>query len=382
MFSRFKLRHAVGVVLIALLMTYQNCSQAPDSVSTSKSSYVSGLPFAYASKIDTIAYMSCSEIKQPVEPRAYFSYRLGAYNNTTGGVTLTDEFRSSTQYYSTTQRAQALASSDLNTGARLNLSVRSRSNMQSILSTGKLRAGFEIDSFLPPLDSPDISGPLSGVAAGRMMNYFPGAADKRLVEASLRFFEFENVSRDTRSNLEGSGLPAYLVAGYSASADELDTNLRSPTTNVAQAYGTAFGLSFGLPAGYSSTERRVLGAGAGVTEIDLTTGSQVSASWDCSASYQFMVVRPEDKVAGLAACDAGPDIATAAQQPALNAIRRVLRVEDWYVDMNRACVMPKRTGDYCYGQLQAGQAVNYARGACTTSTTTLCPHFVSVCIRH
>lgn len=385
MSRRLKLRHAIGALLIGVLMTYQNCSQAPESTSDSTSSYVSGLPFAYSSKVDTIAYMSCSEIKNTVEPRAYFSYRLGAYNNSTGGITLTDGFRQDTRFYSTTERGQALNASSLNGNTRLNLSIRSRSNLQSILAQGTMRVGNEIDSFLPPLDSAEVAGPLAGVAVGRMMNYFPGSGTKRLVEASVRYYQFENVSKDTRNNLEGSGTPAYLVVGYSGSTDELDTVLRKPpgSTNPAVAYGTGYALTFGLPSEWSSTERRVLGTSAGVTEIDLTTNQQVStASWECSAGYQFMVVRPEDKAAGRVVCDAGPDLATAPQQPGLNAVRRVLRVEDWFVDMNHKCIMPKRTGDYCYGALQTGQAVNYTKGVCVNGGATLCPHFVSVCIRH
>jgi hypothetical protein len=124
-----------------------------------------------------------------------------------------------------------------------------------------------------------------------------------------------------------------------------------------------------------------------VQELDLTTGQLRTAPWDCSASYQFLIVRPEDKVAGLVTCNATVDSATAAQQPALAAIRRVLRVEDWFVVMNNHCVMPKRTGDLCYGTLQAGQKVVYnalptGNTSCTESPTTKCPHFVSVCIRH
>src|SRR5690606_13850467 len=104
-------------------------------------------------------------------------------------------------------------------------------------------------------------------------------------------------------------------------------------------------------------------------------------SWDCSANYQFMVVRPEDKAAGRVNCDPIVDkYNNATEQAALNAIRRVLRVEDWFVDVARKCIMPKRTGDYCYGAVQ-GRTVQYGLASCLNSATTMCPHFVSVCIK-
>jgi hypothetical protein len=388
MFARLKLRQALALVVLGGLLTFQNCSDAPSNNDQTQSSYNESLPFAYSAKVDTVAYMSCSEIKTSVENRAYFSYRVGAYNNSTGGLTLTDPFRTATQYYQTADRANAFAQSDLNSNTRLNLSVRLRSNSQSVWSTGSTRAGFEIDSFLPQLDSPDVAGPLAGVANGRMMNYFPGSGAQRLMEASLRFFEFENVSVETRNNLEGSGSPAYLAVAYSNTADELDTSVRVPGVNpvnstqpvtAAMAYGTGYAFTFALPAGTTAGERRVISS---LQEVDLSTSRNVAAAWDCSSSYQFMILRPEDVAAGLVTCATGPDLATSSQTAALNAVRRVLRVEDWYVDMNRHCVVPKNTGDYCYGSLQSGQSIQYTSVACTNSGATLCPHWVSVCIRH
>ncbi|NJL24730.1 MAG: hypothetical protein HC902_05885 [Calothrix sp. SM1_5_4] len=80
-------------------------------------------------------------------------------------------------------------------------------------------------------------------------------------------------------------------------------------------------------------------------------------------------------------CNATVDrYSNTTQQQALSVIRRVLRVEDWFVDMDNRCIMPKRTGDYCYGDLN-GRTIQYGVASCLNSTTTVCPHFVSVCIR-
>lgn len=389
-------------------MTYTNCAQAPDeTTSTEQSSFADGLSFAYVEKADTIAYMSCSEVKESVNQRAYFTFRVGAYQSCqpvpgfvsssctpTGGLTMSDAFRKSTAYYSTQDRAR-LFTGAVNGDTRLNLSVRLRGNLQSMYrESSSSVSGANIDSFLPPLSGAEIAGPLAGVKTGYLMNYFPGATDKRLMEASLRFYKFENIMKTTRTNLAGGGDPAYLVMGYSESSDELEEKLRVPATvngapfanlsTTAQAryaYGTGFALSFALPNGYSGGEQRVLSSTVTPQEIDLATNQPRASSWDCSTGYQFVIVRPEDLSA--VSCRRGPDqYRDANQQKALAYIRRVLRVEDWYVDMDNHCVVPKRTGDYCYGDpAKQGRTIQYTTAACTNAGSTLCPHFVSVCVR-
>lgn len=383
MLSSLKSRQAYILAGICILLTtFQNCAERPEADSDSKSSYQSGLPFAYRERVDTIAYMSCSEIKDPVERRAYFSYRVGSYNNMTGGLAMTPEFIKATEFYSTQDRARAIASSDVNANAALSLSVRPRNNMQSIWVPGNsMIFGTHIDWFLPPLDGSAVAGPLAG-SNGNMLNYFPGSHEKRLMEASLRFYEYENISEETRYGLEGSATPFYLVVGYSNSTDELDPRLRSPSTLPQRAYGTGYGLTFSLPNGFTSGERRVLSPNGAVQEINLATGTQQASNWDCSTNYQFMVIRPEDKAANRVVCNATVDrYANATQQAALNALRRVLRVEDWFIDVDNHCIMPKRTVDYCYGRANIGKTVQYGMANCSDSGTTLCPHFVSVCIR-
>ncbi|NJL24732.1 MAG: hypothetical protein HC902_05895 [Calothrix sp. SM1_5_4] len=198
MSSRLKLRHALAVAGVGIVLSFQNCAQPPeDSGLYSASSYQSKLPLAYDAKVDTISYMSCSGITADVEKRAYFSFRTGAYNPLTGGISITDEFRAATKYYSPTERAKVLSVSDKNANTRLNLSVRLRSNLQSIWAQNELRLGEEIESFLPPLSSSEIAGPLGAVSQGSYINYFPGAQNQRLMEASLRFYQFENVAADT-----------------------------------------------------------------------------------------------------------------------------------------------------------------------------------------
>ncbi|MDC0980375.1 hypothetical protein OAQ84_01430 [Bdellovibrionales bacterium] len=59
------------------------------------------------------------------------------------------------------------------------------------------------------------------------------------------------------------------------------------------------------------------------------------------------------------------------------AIRKVLRQEDWYVDVANRCAIPINE-NYCYGDDPKKEVV-YS-GSCD-STKGNCPHFVSVCTR-
>lgn len=384
-----KSKHVAIVASISLLLAFQNCSQAPED-SGSSSSLESLTPFAYEAKIDTLSHMSCSGLSDTgPERRAYYSFRAGAYSPATGGLTMTQKFRDETRLFNNDQRARIFAISDKNSNTNLSMSIRSVANYQQVWKEGETRAGEELDSFLPSLDSQAVAGPLAATQTNQMVNYFPGPQTQRLMEASLRYYHFENTMKDTRSALDRRD--ALLAIGYSGSSDSMDTALRIPdddprdsiTPPTNRAYGTGHYLRFALPVGYTAGEYRVIAPNGGIEEVDLQTNTvKASAPWDCSTSYQFMVIRPEDKANGLVVCDATVDrYADANQQAALNAIRRVLRVEDWFVDVARRCIMPKRTGDYCYGPLN-GRVIQYGQASCLNSNTTMCPHFVSVCIKH
>ena len=398
--KRLKPRIAFALCGIAMILVYQNCAQTPDKSLSSDSSYESTLPFAYKAAIDTVAYMSCSDITDATyQSRAYFTLRAGAYNQSTGGLGMTKAYLSATQYFDQTERAQALASSDYNSNALLNLSIRQAGNYQSIWHVEEINTGGAIDTFLPPLDSAQIAGPLASAPAdlstgdSAKINYFPGTEDKRLMEASLRFLTHENTASDLRNNL--SLRAVYMVAGYSKTADPLELSLRSPVdvkisgttpsptqTAANSVFGTGYKLSFALPVGYTAGLTRVL-APSPIEEIDLSNNQSRPGNWDCSTNYEFMVVRLEDKVANRVICNAGVDRYNgSAQQAALAAVRRVLPVEDWYVDLDHHCVMAKYTHDYCYGANLGTRSIMYGQQTCVDSATTACPHFVSVCIHN
>lgn len=389
MAGRLSWKHGVLLVAVTLVLSFQNCSQPAETSADGSSnggastggSYVANLPHAYEAKMDTIAHMSCSNVTVSLPRRSYFTYRVGAYSSSTGGLTLTRAFRDKTKYFSLEERVQALQQSTANANTRLSLSIRSEVSIDSILQEGTTVVGEEIESFLPPLDMTSIATPLAALPVGAMINYFPGSSPQRLMEASLRFYKYDNVIQDSRMRLSpatmGTGSGAFLAVGYSSSSDEANQVLRRPLN------GSGFKMQFGLPSGSTAGETRVLSS---ITEYSLATGSPVTgSSWSCPAYLQFMVVRPEDKAAGFP-CNAFVDRADNDQEArALQAIRRVLRVEDWYVDIKNHCVMPRETADYCYGRpdmsVPETRRIQYGVN-CANTGTTMCPHFVSVCLRN
>lgn len=411
MSRRLNMRHLLVTAAIGTLLLFQNCSAPPEDASFStSSSYENRLPLAVEGQVDTIGYMSCSEMPNDPEPRAYFSFRALAFKNSTGGLRVSREYLEKTRYFSNTDRARSFANSEANGDTRFSLSIRSAANYQSIWKAEELRVGKAIEGLMSPLDSNQVSGQLASAvkdvnsllntpmnvrdpnAGIPWTNYFPGSETKRLIEGSLRFYKLDDDAVKTRNALETR--QSLLVAGFSAGADELNTSLRVPPSVTAApgypppVYGRGYYLRFGLPSGYQSGEKRVLASGlgpaAGVEEVDLSQSqpTPVSGTWDCSSTYQFQVVRPEDAVTtspNYVPCARAADPVNMPAQ--LQAIRRVLRVEDWYVDLAGRCVVPKNSGDYCYGNNIQNRRIQYGSPNCTNSTTTLCPHFVSVCIR-
>lgn len=386
MLARLKSRQTfLPIVALTTLMGFQNCSQDPkdaDGGTTTVSSFESSLPFGFKATPDTLAYMSCEKMVPPGDYNQdqYFTFRMGAYS--TGGLTMSDGFRSSTANYSLTERASLFALSDVNAGVNAILSVQQPNNLQvGYNGNDEMIEGRAIDTFLRELDSPNIAGPIGALPAGVNRAYFPGPDDQRFFEATLRF---NREGADPQSVMRGyfNANMVLLVAGFT-DADIVEHYLRSPVdfpdslnsplprtaTPNNTVYGNGYQVNFAEPSalGFTNTGARVLSA---VTEKDLVTKTG-GGSWTCPANYQFMIVRPEDSAV---TCPVSYDT---GDIDVIGKLRRVLRTEYWWINTSLRCVVPKMTGDYCYGRTPPNP-INYT-GTCTPAN---CPHFVSVCIRN
>ena len=375
----------VLVPILAGLFIFQNCAQQPNNTASgaSVSSYESGLPFAYAAKPDTLAYMSCQNMQVGTfDSNAFFTFRMGAY--TSGfGMAMTQAFYDKTLNYPVNERASLFRSSDVNANTSYNLSVRKSESFQTYMDNGSgFTMGSAVDTFLPQLDNPWIAGPLAAAAPGVARGYFPSAEDHRLMEASLRFYNPNFDMQDFRANFNSS--TTVLVAGYSDGSDVEGGRLRSPAdypksistpltssqTSSNTIFGSAFRVKFTNPSGFGNANVRVL---LGPLQEQNLVTKQIDSSWNCDPKYQFTIVRAEDY---RRACPVSYDQAASAEElDALYKIRRVLKTEYWYVNAKLRCVVPRNTGDYCYGPSPG--PIEYT-SSCSGSN---CPHFVSLCTR-
>ncbi len=370
---------------LAVLLLFQNCSDMPEE-KKDNASLGDSLPFPFETDIDTISYMSCSRTGNGANPRAYFTFRVGAYQ--AGGIGLTSGFLSQTG--SAAQRSDILQATNTNAGSFLQLAIRQRNHYQTVLGgSGGVVEGSHYYNFLDSLNAPVIGDRLGALTSGQKINYFSGITglDGKLVEGSLNFFDGESQAGEVRNYLLNDMVLAMTYSSSGAGSEGYTA--RAPDmTDISKVYGKGYKVNFRLWSGLQGSGiNRVLQS---ATEINLETGANIK-NWSCSAADAYVIVRAQDAASGAcsAAADPLPSTLSAANRTRLEKIRRVLRVEDWWVDLNRSCVVPKNnpagSGGACYGTGAAAQTtITYsvgASGGATSCDVNTCPHYVSVCTR-
>ncbi len=356
------------------------------------------LTFAFEFKADTLSYMSCSELSNATyERRAIYTFRLGAYGDD-AGLRLNDGFRKATQSLTVDQKIAALADSSQNKAALLQMAMRpERSYDQMVRAPGSApNRDFDIADFLGPLDSPALGRRLAETAdkGSGWTTYFSGTPGlgTRMVEQSLRFNQTEVIAEDLRKQAKGlTGRPALLAVTYtdgSSAGAHLPKSLAKDKYDFV--YGLGYRMNFRVPANIGGSSQRVLDT---VDEVDLSTGRTVKP-WTCGSGNHYVVVRPQDVVPPGTSPGTSKRVCRTIVDPApgsitdpnrkqkLNLIRSVLRHEDWFVDIDNNCVVPKTYLVQCYGSSEASTTtptiINYTSSCASAST---CPHFVSVCSR-
>jgi hypothetical protein len=150
------------------------------------------------------------------------------------------------------------------------------------------------------------------------------------------------------------------------------------TASSKSVYGRGYRIAFRKPefTTFASYPENAL---ASVTEMSLLSASDNSGNgtWTCPTGMQFRVVRAEDVAKPEANCQRTPD--PAVLSPELALVRNSLRVEDWYIDMTRKCIIPKKSGGACYGSFQT--VVYNAGSACNPAADSVCMAVASICYR-
>lgn len=344
------------LIVVTIIILFQSCSD-PLGNSEDQSSFAASLPFAFDSTLDTIGYMSCAGGPSGANRDAIWTLRAGAFGNGQG-IHLTDAFLSLTSNFSTEQRAAALAESPLNQGAVLQLAVRQALNYQSVLTSGGGggQLGEDYDTLLGPLDDQALAQKLAAVNLTNpaRQSYFPGIPGLagRSIRGTLRFTKDETSAQSVRGQLSNSGI---LTATYSTGG-VTETQARGPGgAPDDKIYGRGYKLSFVAPSA-SEPEPRVMSS---VDEINLETGRphKKPKAWGCPMELRLRIHRTCD---ANCVCTSDP-----VGNPNLEIVRRVVKVEHWYVDMDHRCIVQKEIASQCYAT--TGPADNY--------------HFVSICVR-
>lgn len=373
---------------LCAVMIFQNCAEPLNLAEQDAASFNNSLPFAYDTQIDTISYMSCTGFSDVDNSRAFFTFRVGAYGDNSG-IRLSDAFLEKTKNFSRIQRARSLAEGEKNSGVMLQLSVRNNQNYQQPFSNqNSWEHSFDYYNFLMPLSKDPIAEALSSLEVGQRENYFTGYGgfENHFVEGSIRFPE--NTDEDRFRSLIRNGVLSMAYTTFDTQSKQLSApDLKDPNRVYGRGYKVGFRSAFGIQNDstnkplYSSSEHRAINI-----EREYSLQDSFGAAlgqWSCSNDDTYIVVRRDDRASGKMQCPPSaenPNALSGAQKAKLAKIRRVLRVEDWEVNIDRNCVVPRADVGACYPTGQNMDLnINYSGGSCDGDT---CPHYVTVCTRN
>lgn len=376
-----------GVSLVTIL-SFQNCTQpVPVEGESELQSQASKLDFAYDAFVDQISYMSCSGINPgSYDSGAYYTFRAGAYRS--GGLKLRDAFRDGLSKKPVDVQVDLVTNSPANTNTILQLAVRDVNNFQSIRAMSGGAAGEDYMNMLEPLGTSDMSYLLlTQDPAARMKYVRNGTVYGSRMEASLYFthsFEATNSIRNYTTN------NSYLALTYSHAPAEGGSNsetfARSPADVYTDqkidanrvAYGRGYQFRFTAPVVYPTFSQQPVMSEVREVNLENSTDRTGMGSWACPNSLQFRIVRAADLSKAGANCVMKPDPAVMSSE--LSLIRNTLRSEDWYVDLDNRCIIPKKSGTDCYG---SAKEIKYNMGeACNPADpNAACVSFASICYR-
>jgi hypothetical protein len=367
--KQFVLQVGLLLLTVLILFSFQNCSPpiAEDGMGDI-SSAAQNAPFAYETKVDHVAYMSCAGA---TNNPAIFTFKAGAFDAGNGHA-LRPSFLAATANHGAAAKAAILAESPLNKNVNYQIAVRQSANYQ--LAFGNIFGNFQHNL------SAESNALALANAAGSYVNYLSGSNPQGQTNYATYV---ESQAQAVRDYVGGTG---FLGLTY-LQPDGDPAYAAGPTVNSTNAiYGTGFLMTFRLPPGFTSGQARVLQQ---INDANLETVPPTPSAnvWDCNNNFVFKIVRAEDRglFGATSFCNAGPGYIgdnlpasmTAAQTEALATIRKILPESQWGVDLVNKCVVLKTANVSCYGPVSGNIAYNPAVG-CNPAANT-CPHFVSVC---
>ena len=389
---------------------------------------------AFDTVVDTLAYMSCEGMDTNYHQRAYFTFKAGAYNQGSG-IRFTDKYFDWARFENLESRVRRLKETANNLGVYLQMGIHQQGSYLAPLGSGAgIRKQEVYDTNVLGVLSDEIyASQIAKLEEGQRINYFrglPGFKGK-VIEGRLSLVGQGAVAQDSvRNILEGvASQPGLITLGYTR-GDLSSGKLLGPDGSAADkvAFGHGYRLTFGYGHRYDFLGHQIISpyvtnnddlksrrlSLSAVTELNLNGGQPISeAQWNCPTEARFMIFRPQEIKKNVDGLDlpCGVDMYGDEDLTLLDrkltdtekAISLTLRPEDWSIDFEKRCVVPKRDGGQCYG-LQYGvhnSLVNYygelSSGKCghdveieldlngdsrTEKVSVLCPHYISFCFRN
>ncbi len=397
--AHFRWIMSVGVLIVSSssVFIFQNCAgpEAPTEKDDETLPIVSGLaekaPFAYDGFFDTLGYMSCSDLtSKTFNPSTYFTFRAGSYR--AGGLKLKDNYfaRFAEEIETKEEKLELLTTSPANTRTQAQLSIRNLANFQNVFTqNGTPVDGEDFQNLLPGLGTEEMTEYVLSLPTGQRIRYMRnGLVTGTRFEASLNFGDSYSLAEGVRNYLSSEAVLSLTFMDLKSASRvvakgpaDIDPNAPDQRRSV---YGKGLIVRFRQPtpssgALYGQFPAHTLREVSELSLEDRTDSSQIKA-WTCPTSLQFRIVRPQDLVNADAHCTTPVD--PAVVDPTLRMVRRILRVEDWYVDMTNRCIVNKKfQGTGCYGSDDYIVQYDTSKPCTNGNSKEQCVHYASICYR-
>ena len=379
----------VFAAFLFVVFGFQNCSAPLPEDEGAQDSASTGSTSVFDTDVDQVAYMSCHQLGTNFDRSTWFTFRVGAYGANTG-IGLTNKFITDMGTRPKSEWKEKIVSEYK--GVQPILSIRDLSSPQTLrLPVGLTAptAGYDHSKLLGVLSDDYLVDEITK-GPSKVRYKRNGAVDGARFEGDLNLNFFLNGLNETQTRLGQNNVIGINYPVNNKSVIGLRAN------SMGRLLGEGLAVSFRNT--HPSATSSVTWALNSAAIQDLETGSTQS-SLSCPSTLIFKIADPTDLTTNAANtdttkiyCEKKPDdpaSLSSGDQDLLRRARLSLRVEDWYIDWTRKCIVPKKTGDgknLCYGPASSTVPVEYdLTKTCNPSpsinTIRACVALASICIR-
>ena len=409
----------VGIIVVPFL--YLNCSGSSTAGSSDAASVIASGVFPYQMHVDTIAYMSCSDLNgsstntQTDPTNTFFSFKVGVNNinncdakpgsDSSGcGVSLTAPFANAVNNLSLADKTAVLESSTFE-NLYPDLSIRPNSDLINGGSAAYISTGCTTDCGIQSFADANLLGPSSLLSSFVSIFYSANETDwHNSISTSTGDIPLSGQISFTGGQFDGAGIAirnaiaqgsgSWFLTTEFATAAGVGQPGQGVSSDGSNTHVYGYGYRFTFTNGqYQPTGPARAIATNGVTEYDLTTGQQTGSTWTCE---NFEILYPGD--INRSTGGVPPWNPLVNPQPA-NALQAAVQqtLPNWQFDEYGNFVVPPSSvtsGDFCNGNLQMQSPGSYTPsntlyygssqngGGTCSATGNNCPHLISVCIRN